>query len=30
MHCRIKDFDPGIPEDLIDTLKGWLKETKKY
>ena len=28
--CRIKDFDPVSREDLIDTLKGWLKETKKY
>lgn len=27
--CRIKDFDPVSREDLIDTLKEWLKETKK-
>ena len=28
MHhgCRIKDFDPVSREDLIDTLKEWLKE----
>lgn len=26
--CRIKDFDPVSREDLIDTLKEWLKEGK--
>lgn len=24
--CRIKDFDPVSKEDLIETLKGWLKK----
>ena len=26
--CRIKDFDPVSKEDLIETLKGWLKVKK--
>lgn len=26
--CRIKDFDPVSKEDLIETLKGWLKDKK--
>lgn len=26
--CRIKDFDPVSREDLIDTLKEWMTETK--
>ncbi len=27
--CRIKDFDPVSREDLIDTLKEWIKESKR-
>ena len=27
--CRIKDFDPVSREDLINTLKEWLRETKR-